>query len=220
MRRSVTRYARRMLAPGSIRQPASADGRRRPDPRRHPGRAGGRGLVGRLRPRARQGRPAGWRRRRAPVRHRTRWRRRRLHPGGRGERARVPPRRHRPVPADRPDRSRPRTRRDPDPGRPSHRRARPPPADDRSGRRQQPRDRRLREGRLPSRGTPAPLPADAGRALDRRPAHGAAGRRTGALRPIATHKGLVSARSIVRMGSPVGGGTLPTQSIRGRHPAT
>ena len=116
--------------------------------------------------------------------------------------------------------SRPRPGRDPDAGRPPHRRARPPPPDDRSGRRQQPRDRGLREGRLPSRGAPAPLPADAGRALDRRPAHGAAGRRTGALRPIATHRGLVSARSIVRMGSPVGGGTLPTQSTRGRHPAT
>ena len=96
------------------------------------------------------GRPARRRPRRAPVRHRARRRGRRLHPGGRGERARLPPRRHRPVPAHRPDQGR---GLGPDAIRTlaiaPHRRARPPPADDRSGRRQQPRDRRLREARLP-----------------------------------------------------------------------
>ena len=225
------------VAPVSLRPPTS---RRRPDPRRDPGRAGGRALVGRLRPRARPadllaGDPDEHALRRSSM----------TAPSSATSRR---PRRTSPTSATPAStcscgptpRSRSRSRRHPDARRHliddrGHHRH-----DDRSGRRQRPRDRGLREARLPSRRGHAALPADAGWALGRRACSWTCWPKNWCAEAVAhCTRGLSAHDPCVRMGSTRGrrdatdpnrseGGIQPhdrshtsdptTGSVRRRHP--
>ena len=136
------RAAERRYPPSAWNSAAGGSASARPtgrcaDARGDPGGAGGRPLVGPVRPRAGPGELTGQRDEDdRGLRDRTRGCSGRLHPGGPRRRAGVPPRGHRPIPANRRPGPGARAGRDPDPGRVPHRRARPPPADDRSGGRQ------------------------------------------------------------------------------------